>query len=203
MDLVASLDRYRLLEHPFYRRWEAGALHEGELASYASQYRYFEAMLPGFLTELIEHLDSDTARAPVAANLADEVDGEVSHLELFEGFARAVGAPEADASPAMAALCSLYRSAVTDPSFALGVLAGYELQAAEVAASKGDGLATHYGLDAEGCAFWTLHASLEDDHAAWTIDAATTAERDRFTAGALASAQAWWSFLDERELLAA
>ena len=36
----------RLLAHPFYRRWEAGTLRPGELASYAGQYRHFEATLP-------------------------------------------------------------------------------------------------------------------------------------------------------------
>ena len=30
----------RLLEHPFYRRWEAGELLPGELADYAGQYRH-------------------------------------------------------------------------------------------------------------------------------------------------------------------
>src|SRR3974390_3214672 len=43
--LSAATRGLRLLEHPFYRRWEAGELTDGELAGYAAQYRHFEAML--------------------------------------------------------------------------------------------------------------------------------------------------------------
>ena len=36
----------QLMDHPFYRRWEAGELSRDELTSYAEQYRHFEAMMP-------------------------------------------------------------------------------------------------------------------------------------------------------------
>ena len=49
----AALDGKRLLDHPFYRRWEAGEVTLGELADYASQYRHFESYLPNFLGELL------------------------------------------------------------------------------------------------------------------------------------------------------
>jgi pyrroloquinoline-quinone synthase len=210
MDAPTSLiGPYRLLDHPFYRRWEAGELSRAELAAYAAQYRHFEAMLPGFLAELSAGLEGPAAEL-VAANLADEVGGATSHLELFDAFAAAVGAPSAEpASPAMARLLDVYAGSLRDQSGAraLGVLAGYEVQAAEVAVTKGDGLAARYGLGEDGCAFWRLHAELEGAHAAWTLEAAGLhgGELDAhgFAAGAAESAAAWWSFLDEREALAA
>jgi pyrroloquinoline-quinone synthase len=206
MDAATTLiGPYRLLEHPFYRRWEAGELAPAELAGYAAQYRHFEAMLPGFLAELGAQLEGPSAEL-VAANLSDELDGARSHLELFEDFAAAVSAPLGeDCSPAMAALLDVYAGSLAsgDTSSALGVLAGYELQAAEVAASKGDGLAERYGLDEAGCAFWRLHAELESAHAAWTLEAAAGHDPARFAEGASRGAAAWWSFLDEREALVA
>jgi pyrroloquinoline-quinone synthase len=204
-ETAALLGGRRLLAHPFYRRWEDGDLAPTELAAYAAQYRHVEAALPDFLIELVGRLDDPAARALVAANLRDEVAGPETHLEAFERFAAAVGAGDERPTPATTALLDLYQRSVRSASsdFALGVLAGYEVQAAEVARTKGDSLAARYGIDADGRAFWDLHAGLEDEHAAWTLAAAGGVDGDEFVAGARASAAAWWSFLDEREALAA
>ena len=48
-----------------------------------------------------------------------------------------------------------------DPVAALAMIAAYEVQAADIAASKGDGLRRHYGFDAEGTAFWDVHRDQE------------------------------------------
>jgi pyrroloquinoline quinone (PQQ) biosynthesis protein C len=205
MDTVAALiDPFRLLEHPFYRRWESGALEEGELAAYAAQYRHFEAQLPSFLEGLGALVEGEAADL-VAANLADERGGPKTHLELFDGFCAAVDAPVAEPTAAMATLIATYNDALSsgDAAYALGVLAGYEIQAAEVADTKGAGLAEHYGVDEKGRTFWLLHAALEADHADWTLRAAEGLDEARFAEGAQASATAWWGFLDEREALVA
>jgi pyrroloquinoline-quinone synthase len=205
MDTDTLIGPNRLLEHPFYRRWESGDLAEGELARYAEQYRHFEAMLPGFLAGLESVVDAHAAQL-VAANLADEVDGPTTHLTLFEGFATAVGAhAEAAPTPAMAALVAVYTDALAqrDAAYGLGVLLGYEVQAAEVASSKAAALGACYGVDAEGCTFWETHAHLEELHAAWSLEASEGLDEARLLVGAEASASAWWGFLDEREALAA
>jgi len=205
MDTTALLAPHRLLEHPFYRRWEAGELGEGELASYAAQYRFFEAQLPKFLEALAGELSGSAAEV-VRANLADEVDSAVSHLELFDRFCAAVGADQdAALSPAMAELVATYAGALAEggADYALGVLAGYELQAAEIAETKDAALGEHYGIDAPGRSFWSLHAEIELDHAEWTLQVLAQLDQDRVAAGAQASASAWWRFLDEAEALAA
>ena len=74
------------------------------------------------------------------------------------------------------------------------------LRAAEVAASKGDGLSRHYGVQQDATAFWDVHAEIEHEHAAWTLQAAAPFS-DCFIAGAKASSTAWWRFLDERQSL--
>src|ERR1700722_16656982 len=90
----------QLLDHPFYRRWEAGELSRDELTLYAEQYRFFEAMLPEFLETLSDQLPEGVARNCVVANLADET-GSPSHLELFDRFAAHYGATQPSISPAM------------------------------------------------------------------------------------------------------
>ena len=205
MDTTQLIAPFRLLDHPFYRRWEEGTLVEGELANYAAQYRFFEAQLPGFLAELAGQLDGEAASL-VNANLADEVGGPATHLELFDRFAHSVQAPQGvEISDAMKALVDVYAEALSsgDAAFSLGVLAGYEVQAAEVADTKGAGLAAHYGVDETGREFWELHAGLEAAHADWTMTAAADMDAARFAQGAQASAAAWWGYLDEREALVA
>ena len=71
--LDQALEGRRLLDHPFYRRWENGELIEGELQHYAEQYRFFEANLPLFLSELASRLPEGAALDAVRANLRDEV----------------------------------------------------------------------------------------------------------------------------------
>lgn len=205
MDTTSLIENIRLLDHPFYRRWEQGALQEGELASYAAQYRYFEAQLPSFLEALSSMSDNDVVKGFVDANLADEVDGPETHLALFDKFANAVDAPDEQASVAMSALVNVYRDAVAsgNASRALGVLAGYEIQAADVAETKGTGLSEHYGVSGDGLSFWQLHAAVEQEHAAWTLEASAFCDQEEFAQGVEASANAWWSFLNEREALIA
>ena len=204
--LVEVLRDNRLLAHPFYRRWEAGTLDRTELAGYAGQYRHFEAVLPDVLARVVSAIEDPPARHLVQANLDDELGVPAPHLELFEGFADAVGAPaQAQATPATAALVALYTSVADEsPVTALAALAAYEVQASEIAASKADGLRARYGVPDDGTRFWDVHAGVDEAHGAWMLEAlgALAADPDQVTAAATAAADAWWAFLDEREAAA-
>src|ERR1700684_2035807 len=90
--LAEAIVGRHLLSHPFYRRWEAGALTEGELSAYAEQYRHVEQALPLVLRTVIAQLPEGAARDRVTANLADEEGVPEPHVALFESFATAVGA---------------------------------------------------------------------------------------------------------------
>jgi len=204
IDVDEVLADRRLLAHPFYRRWEAGALGEGELASYAAQYAHVERQLPRTLASLAAAAGPGSTCDAVAANLADELGCPRSHVELLGQFADAVGATDADATPATAALVALYDGATArSVDFALGVVAAYEAQAAEVASTKAEGLRAHYGVGPQGREFWDVHATMELDHADWTLGAAALGDREEVLAGMAASRDAWWGFLDEREAAAA
>jgi pyrroloquinoline-quinone synthase len=201
-ELTAALAGRRLLDHPFYRRWDLGELGPGELGAYAAQYRHLEAALPGLLRTVAGDIDGGPARDAVLRNLGDEVGGPVTHLELFEDFAGAVGARRAEPSPATRSLLEVQRRhADTGPVPGLAALAAYELQSSEVAATKAAGLRRHHGLEGTATAFWDVHAGVDVEHADWTLDALASLATDTGEVAAAAgeTAAAWWAFLDERE----
>jgi pyrroloquinoline-quinone synthase len=198
--LTAVVARRRLLEHPFYRRWERGELEPAELAAYAAQYRHLEAALPEVLRGVAAGMEPGAGRDAVLRTLADET-GPPSHIELFDGFAAAVDAPDAPPAPATAALLEVQRRRVAEgPVTGLAALLAYELQVPEVAASKAEGLRAHHGLDAAATRFWDLHAGLDVEHAAWSLDALAGLGGDPGPAAEAAreAAEGWWAFLDER-----
>jgi pyrroloquinoline-quinone synthase len=199
---VALADR-RLLEHPFYRRWEAGEVSMGELAGYAAQYRHFEDYLPGFLTTLVASLPEGPGRDLVAANLADELGDPVPHIELFDRFARAVGACQTAPSPAMADLLETHGDLLLQgPLHGLAGFLAYECQAAEVAGVKADGLENNYGLDQDAISFWAHHGEVDIRHAEWAQNALDSLDwrPEALLPSVRRAADAWWGFLDEREL---
>ena len=204
--LADSLRGRELLTHPFYRRWEAGTLMEGELAAYAEQYRLIERELPVTLAAIASGLPVGPARSLVESNRADELGVPAPHVDLFEAFALAAGAGS-DVAPtaATASLLSAVRSAAaSDPVAALAMVAAYEVQASDIASSKADGLRRHYGMDAEGTRFWDVHTTQETAHADWSVEALarTGADPAVVRAAAHTAAEAWWDFLSEREELA-
>jgi pyrroloquinoline quinone (PQQ) biosynthesis protein C len=200
--LSEALTGRHLLTHPFYRRWEAGTLGEGELAAYAEQYWHIERQLPLTLAAVASGLPQGRARTLVESNLTDELGVPAPHTALFESFAGAAGAASDVApSPATEALLA---AIPTDAVAALATVAAYEVQAADIAASKSDGLRRHYGMDAEGTRFWDVHTTQEAEHAAWSVDALADLEADPAVvqAAARVAADAWWDFLTERDALA-
>jgi pyrroloquinoline quinone (PQQ) biosynthesis protein C len=201
----ARLRDRMLLDHPFYRRWSEGGVGVEELRAYAAQYRHFEAMLPAHLESVAAAAEHPALRAQALRNLADEAGAAPTHLDLFERFARAIDAPaHAEPSPAMAHLLDTCRDAArrgAAPGFA--ALLAYEIQAPGVASSKAAGLREHASLDGDALDFWDVHARIDSDHASWAVQAlaGSGANRDGVVHAAGAAADAWWSFLDEREAL--
>src|SRR5436309_13502155 len=82
MELCARIDearqRWDVLKHPFYERWECGELTREELAFYAGEYRYAVVAL---------------AHAAAASGDAEHAHEEAQHVALWDEFAAAVDAP--------------------------------------------------------------------------------------------------------------
>jgi pyrroloquinoline-quinone synthase len=204
--LERALEGRRLLDHPFYQRWSAGALSREGLSAYAAQYRHFEASLPEWLRTIAATATEPELREQALRNLEDEAGALPTHVDLFERFAAALGAPRTGPTPAMAALLKTYRDAtVRGAADGFAAVLAYEAQAPAVAETKAAGLRLRDTVPESAIAFWDLHATVDVDHAQWAVQALarTAADDESLTAAMREAAAAWWAFLDEREAMAA
>jgi pyrroloquinoline-quinone synthase len=199
MSLIARLDeirsRWNVLEHPFYRRWECGELSRKELTAYAGEYRHAVAALA----------DAAEAAAPLAGS--EHAAEERSHVELWDRFARALGADGAPARLDGTATCVLAWTSAEDPVEALGILYAIEAGQPDVARTKLDGLVEHYDFDPDSAAtsYFELHAERDHEHAAQSRELlerhAGPADEDRVVASAERALKGNWALLDGVEAL--
>lgn len=207
--LIARLDAatapHRLLQHPFYVAWAEGRLTTEDLRFYAAQYWHQVESFPGYLETVAGRLPDATARRIVEDNLADERDDD--HPALWLDFAAALGAGSDEVTSSSpepetrACIDAFRRGMATSPSFALGMLYGYESQTPEVAKTKVEGLRNHYGINGEGTRYFDLHGELDVEHSRDLAQAIATVATDRAAqaraeAGAAAAAAAVWRLLD-------
>lgn len=127
----ATISKFDLLTHPFYLAWSAGTLPQAALATYAREYGAFIAVLDRGWQALGEDESAAVER---------------DHVKLWNHFAGALGTSVV-ATPACAAVRALVTEAqksFATPAAAAGALYAFELQQPKTAASKLEGLDTHY-----------------------------------------------------------
>jgi pyrroloquinoline-quinone synthase len=175
--LDASIARYDLLCHPFYRAWAAGELTRDDLREYARQYYHHVEAFPCYLAELALRLDEGELRRAVLANMCDEKGAaggygkeSVPHSELWLDFAEGMGArrdmrwhlPFAEVRELMR---SFHRVASEGtPEEALAALYVYESQVPRIAKEKERGLRQMYGADDKTCGYFALHTTADVFH---------------------------------------
>ena len=194
MNLIERLDdvrdRWNVLRHPFYTRWERGELTHAELAHYAGQYRHATVALA----------DAADGAAPLAG--ADHSVEEHAHVNLWDDFAAALGAPAAADPQAETQECVDAWARRDDPLEALAVLYAVEAGQPDVSRTKLEGLVRHYGF-AEGSAgvsYFELHAERDHAHAAEAralLEASAPPEDDdRLVTAAERALEGNWRLLD-------
>jgi pyrroloquinoline-quinone synthase len=145
--LRQSIDRWNLLESPFYQAWSAGTLPLEALRTYASEYGAFISLVPkGWESH------NDTV-------IADE---ERAHVELWRRFAAALGT--GISRPRLVAVETLVKTAdrlFSSKASALGALYAFEAQQPATTKSKLEGLRAHYHLPEAAEAYFIIHA--DDD----------------------------------------
>lgn len=141
--LEAIVQRWNLLEHPFYRAWRAGQLPLESLRSYANEYGCLVGALP-------------TAWRTIGAE--ETVREEWEHVKLWDSFASAldtsVGEP---VNPQTIELVGACERLFAEPETALGALYAFEVQQPETSASKLTGLRLHYQLSAASETYFDAH----------------------------------------------
>ena len=167
MDFFARLDalreRWNVLEHPFYQRWSAGELSRDELAYYAGEYRHAVVALADAIGGA-----AATAEPEIEAQLAEHAAEETAHVDLWDDFARALGADLDRAPRAETEACVAAWTAGADTLE--GLVAAYTIESGqpEIAKTKLDGLIERYAFVDEGPAteYFALHSDRDHEHAA-------------------------------------
>jgi pyrroloquinoline-quinone synthase len=189
MDLFERIDsareRWNVLRHPFYTRWERGDLTREELAFYAGEYRHAVVAL---------------ADAAAATGDVEHAREEAQHVGLWDAFAGALDAPlDRRPGPETAACAKAW--ARSDRLEALAVLYAVESSHPAISETKLHGLVEHYGfaLNDESTEYFTLHAERDKEHARAAREALTEASEDdapRLAAAAEDALRANWLLLD-------
>ena len=190
MELFDRLDdareRWDVLKHPFYLRWERGELSRDELGFYAGEYRHAVGAL---------------ARTAAAGGSAEHAAEEAAHVDLWDDFAAALAAP-IDREPTSETADCADAWAADDPLEAAAIMYAVESGQPAISATKLAGLVTHYGFapDSPGAAYFALHAERDHAHAAEARSIlganATEPDADRLVAAAEAALAANWRLLD-------
>jgi pyrroloquinoline-quinone synthase len=212
--LDASIHKYDLLCHPFYKAWSAGELTREDLREYGQDYYHHVEAFPSYLAELGIRLEEGDLRRAVLANLADEKGGEDvfgdperSHADLWLDFVEGMGGvrttkrePSAEVRGLMA---WFHREASKGtPEEALAAFYAYESQVPRIAAEKNRGLRELYGADESTCAYFTLHTTADVYHSqVWRKQLMKRVEAnpkaaERALAAAEGAASMLWKTLD-------
>lgn len=175
--LEASISRYDLLCHPFYKAWAAGELSREDLREYARHYYHHVHAFPCYLAEFALRLDEGELRRAVLANMCDEKGAVgktgkegVPHSELWLDFAEGMGArremhwhlPIQQISDLMRFFHSVASEGTAEE--ALAAFYVYESQVPRVAKEKERGLREMYGADDKTCGYFSLHATADVHH---------------------------------------
>jgi pyrroloquinoline-quinone synthase len=175
--LEASIAKYDLLCHPFYRAWAAGELTRDDLREYARQYYHHVEAFPCYLAELALRLDEGELRRAVLANMCDEKGtagvsdkDSVPHSELWLDFAEGMGArrdmvlhlPVAEVRELIRYFHRVASEAT--PEEALAAFYAFESQVPRVSKEKERGLREMYGADDKTCGYFALHATADIYH---------------------------------------
>ena len=176
---------------------------------YAEQYFHHVLAFPTYISAVHYNTPHLPVRQEILENLISEEQGEKNHPALWQNFAVALGANEAELPnveilPSTAKLISTFRDVCLNSSFYAGLSAlyTYESQIPEIASVKIDGLKQFYGMDKpEDYEFFTVHQIADVYHAKSTMTLIeshtnTEAQAAEVTQAAKTVAQALWQFLD-------
>jgi pyrroloquinoline-quinone synthase len=189
MDLCERIDeareRWNVLRHPFYTRWEQGELRRDELAFYAGEYRHAVVAL---------------AETAAVAGDAEHAREEAEHVALWDAFAADLDAPlDRDPTPETVACARAWSG--TDRLEALAVLYAVESAQPAISETKLRGLVEHYRFrsDTDGTEYFALHAERDKEHARAAraaLAAAAPADSTRLAEVAEDALRANWLLLD-------
>ena len=90
-ELNKKLDKYHLLNHPFYKSWNDGKLTREIIKDYAEQYYQHVKAFPRYISATHSLCKDIEKRKILLENLQDEENKDGDHPKLWKDFACAMG----------------------------------------------------------------------------------------------------------------
>jgi pyrroloquinoline-quinone synthase len=168
-----KIAKHHLLNHTFYKAWNAGELDSLVIQEYAAQYFKHVSSFPRYLSSIHSNCDDIAIRQEILENLIDEERGEENHPELWMRFAEGMGKDRASVKKTAAIketeeLVTNFMKLSKDEKYhkGFGALYCYESMIPEIAENKIDGLIKYYGAEKgdETLKFFEVHKSADIIH---------------------------------------
>ena len=204
-ELNEKLDKYHLLNHPFYKSWNEGKLTREIIKDYAEQYYQHVKAFPRYISATHSICEDIEKRKILLENLQDEENPNADHPKLWKNFALAMGA-NADKIEDVKRewftndmIENFFHQARKSYAEGLASLYTYERQIPEIAETKIRGLKNFYGVTSkEGLEFFEAHKAADVIHrkeCEKLLDALTEEEKVKAEKASMLTARYLWNFL--------
>ena len=203
--LNKKLDKYHLLNHPFYKSWNDGKLTREIIKDYAEQYYQHVKAFPRYISATHSICEDIEKRRILLENLQDEENKDGDHPKLWKNFAKALGANEIEIENikpdwfTQDMIDNFFAQARKSYAEGLASLYTYERQIPEIAETKIQGLKKFYGVSSKvGLEFFEAHKSADIIHRAECeklLDSLSVEEQKKAENASLLTARYLWNFL--------
>ena len=204
-ELNKKLDKYHLLNHPFYKSWNDGKLTREIIQDYAEQYYQHVKAFPRYISATHSICEDINKRKILLENLQDEENRDQDHPKLWRDFAVAIGSVGEKIESVKKEkfttelIENFFKNGRASYAEGLASLYTYERQIPEIAETKIRGLKNHYGVTSEkGLKFFEVHKAADVYHreaCEKLLDGLSKEEQEKAEKSALSTAKYLWNFL--------
>ena len=171
-EVEKRISKNHLLNHSFYKAWNAGELEVSTIQEYAAQYFKHVSAFPRYLSAIHTNCEKIAIRQELLENLVDEEQGDENHPELWLRFGEGMGKSreaivQTEAMEETQELVDIFMKLTRDQRTHIGMAAlyCYESMVPEIAENKIDGLKKFYGINDENTLkFFTVHLHADKWH---------------------------------------
>lgn len=203
--LRKELEPLHLLNHPFYKAWNEGALTKDIIKDYASQYYHHVKAFPRYISSAHSICENIEDRKILLENLNDEENNGTDHPTLWRNFALESGNSDSEVDNASLdastsnLIDTFFKHCRSSYPEALASIYSYEHQIPEIAKTKIDGLKNFYGISTDkALKFFHVHEKADIWHREQCeelLDRLSEEDQKKALIAAKSTAQALWDFL--------
>ncbi len=204
-ELNKKLDKYHLLNHPFYKSWNDGKLTREIIKDYAEQYYQHVKAFPRYISATHSLCEDIEKRKILLENLQDEENRDGDHPKLWRDFSFAMGSKKNEIESVKEEkfttelIENFFKNGRASYAEGLASLYTYERQIPEIAETKIRGLKNHYGVTSkEGLKFFEVHKAADVYHreaCEKLLDEMSKEEQEKAEKSDLSTAKYLWNFL--------